>query len=472
MPPSQNAAVLFAGAGFIVASQVFLVRLAPALTHETAKDLSAVAPLILLIAIPAAASLWLAGRIARLSPTATAIIGIALLGVFIRLIWFGSPAPIENDFYRYLWDGAMLAHGFNPYTLSPAQVLDCAANGSLPPGAAGLAADGGEVLRRINFSEFRTIYPGTAQAAFAAAHLIAPWSLDGLRLVLFIADGATFLLLMSLMRVHGVNPLWAGLYWCSPFVSFTMIGITHADALIAPLLLGALLAQIRYRPFLACALLGLAAGVKLWPILIAPLLLRPHLVQSKRLIVAFACLGAATAVTVLPLVYSALAAGSGLTAYAGGWWNNNAIFAWAAVAAQAALPENAALTILRGGMAVIAAGMAIAVAFKPWKTPAALTSQALAVAATVFFCSPAQFPWYAGWFLPLAAVHRFWPLLATSALLPAYYLFFPLWGTAQYDLLAYGVAFVHAAPILLWLGWRAALPVWPQPALPDIQGSS
>ncbi|MBC8049780.1 MAG: DUF2029 domain-containing protein, partial [Chitinophagales bacterium] len=387
-----------------------------------------------------------------------------LLGLFIRLIWFGSPAPLENDFYRYLWDGAMLAHGFNPYTLSPAQVLDGVANSSLPHGVASLALESGELLRSIQFAELRTIYPGTAQTGFAAAHLIAPRSLDSLRLVLLLADGLTFLLLMSLMRVQTLNPLWACLYWCNPFVSFTMIGIAHADALIAPFLLGGLVAQIRGRSFLACALLGLAAGVKLWPILIAPLLLRPHLAQPKRLLIALACLGATMAVTVLPLIYSTLSEGSGLTAYAGGWWNNNAIFAWAAVGAQAVLPENTALTVLRGGMAAIAAAVAFGVAAKPWTTPAELTSRALAVAATVFLCSPAQFPWYASWFLPLAALHRFWPLLAMSALLPAYYLFFPLWGTAQYDLFAYGIAFVHAVPILLWLGWRGSLAVSPQQA--------
>ncbi|MBC8050321.1 MAG: hypothetical protein H7X92_09280, partial [Chitinophagales bacterium] len=119
----RNAAVVFAGAGFIAASQIILVRLAPGLTGVAAKDLVTVGSLILLIAIPTAISLWLVGRIASSFPTAAAMIGVALLGLFIRLIWFGSPAPLENDFYRYLWDGAMLAHGFNPYTLSPAQVL-------------------------------------------------------------------------------------------------------------------------------------------------------------------------------------------------------------------------------------------------------------------------------------------------------------------------------------------------------------
>ncbi len=464
-----NIAVLVC-AGVIAASQVALVAISPGITHETARDLAVIAPLILLVACPAALSLLLVAWLARSSQPASAMIGLALLGAFIRLIWFGSAPPVEDDFYRYLWDGAMLAHGFNPYTLSPAQILQGA--GAIPPDIAQLATEGREVLKAINFPELRTIYPGTAQGAFSIAHLIAPWSLDALRVVFLAAEGATVLLLISLLRVHGLNPLWAGLYWCNPFASFTMIGIAHADALIAPFLLGALLAQIRGRFLLAAMLLGLAAGVKLWPILLAPLLLRARLGSPKRLFGAMACIGAALAITTLPLIHSTLDAGSGLTAYAGAWWNNNAIFAWASVAAQSLLPEDAAMPILRAGVAAIAAGVALAVAIRPHETPSELTRRALLVAATAFFCSPAQFPWYASWFLPLATLHRFWPLLAVSVLLPAYYLFFPTWGTPGYDFFGYGLALIHALPVLAWLVWRALHAVRPSTASHDIRSGA
>src|SRR5437867_8427862 len=48
------------------------------------------------------------------------ILGCAML--FRVVLLFSTPIQ-EDDFYRYLWDGQMVAHGLNPYSVAPRTVL-------------------------------------------------------------------------------------------------------------------------------------------------------------------------------------------------------------------------------------------------------------------------------------------------------------------------------------------------------------
>jgi alpha-1,6-mannosyltransferase len=44
-------------------------------------------------------------------------------GIILRLIIFPADPIQEDDYYRYLWDGAVTAEGYNPYASAPAEVL-------------------------------------------------------------------------------------------------------------------------------------------------------------------------------------------------------------------------------------------------------------------------------------------------------------------------------------------------------------
>ncbi|MDZ4789981.1 MAG: glycosyltransferase [Hyphomicrobiales bacterium] len=451
-----NSETLLASGAAILASQAILVTLAPSLTHEAATSFGVILPLIALLSLPSLGTLLLTPVLIRCSRPITALVAMLILGAAIRVVWFGSLAPLEDDFQRYLWDGGLIAQGLNPYALSPQQVIDGLAQGSLSGSVAPLASEAKHVLDIINNHTLRTIYPGTAQAAFGLAHLIAPWSLDGLRLVFLTADAATVFLLIALLRALGRSPLWAALYWCNPFVSAMLIGTAHADVLIMPFVLGAILLHIRGHTAIPCAMIGLAAGVKIWPILLAPLFLRGALRWPWRLFAGLACVGVTVAATLAPLLLASLQPQSGLEAYASGWNNNNALFMWAFEGVAAFADAPTAQATLRVTMGVLATAIAVAVAFRPAASSEDFARRALVVAAAAFYCAPAQFPWYACWFLPLAALLQFWPLMVVSALIPAYYIFFTLWGTPDFPLFSHGVALVHAIPVMAWLIWRAA----------------
>jgi len=134
---------------------------------------------------------------------------------------------------------------------------------------------------------------------------------------------------------------------------------------------------------------------------------------------------------------------------------NNAPFAWIATAIASAGGWPLAQQLMRSLIAVAVAAVTLRLAWQSDGSPRAMASAALTVAATVFYLSPAQFPWYAVWFLPLAALTGSMPLLLASATLPAYYFFFPLWNSGRGDTFFFWVAFIHAAPVLIWLSVRA-----------------
>jgi hypothetical protein len=429
---SDGRILLLAG-GAVTVAQAGMVALAPALSDEA----KAPAPQILaFVGLGVLGGLaWFAsiGPLERVPPGRIVVGAVVLFGAAMRLIWLNTPVVLDTDALRYLWDGALAAQGISPWGAPPAA--------GVPPA---LGAEGAALLPQLRFAMLRTIYPATAQAAFLLAHVIAPWELLGLRLVALCAEAATVLLLVALLRRAGLPVMRAAVWWCCPLLPLVLINAAHVDALLPPLLLGALLATLGGRGITAGGLLGLAAGVKVWPLLLAPLLGR-WLPPGARW-PALLAFGLVAGLTLAPLLATAAATDAGLSAYARGWVVNNAPLAWV----RAALGAEAAQAI-RPLLALAAAAVALAVALRPHGNPSALVGSALIVAAATFYLSPAQYPWYAVWFLPFAVLLGCRALLLPAVLLPLYYLVFALRGPGPSAFFANAIAGLHLLPVLAWL---------------------
>jgi alpha-1,6-mannosyltransferase len=431
---------LAACAGLAAMAQAGMVLLAPALVDERAAAASAVGAFVALGLVAGLAWFAAIGPLGRLAPRAGAVAAVAGFGLLARLAWFGPEPVLDTDALRYLWDGGLAAQGVSPWGLPPAA-----------QDAAGLGPAAEALRGRLYFAGLRTIYPVTAQAAFLVAHWLAPWELAGLRLVMLAAEMGTVALLVLALRRLGLPPMRAAIWWTCPLLPVVLVGGAHVDALLPVLLLGALLATLAGRGVVAGVLLGLAAGVKVWPVLLAPLFGRA-LPAEARLPAALA-LGAVAAATLAPLLATAVAPDAGLIAYARGWLAGNAPFAWAV-----ALLGTGAEPALRAALAFAGAAIALAVAVKPPGDGGAMVARALVVAAAVFYLSPAQFPWYVVWFMPFATLLACRALLLPAALLPLYWLAVPLGAAGQGWVFSHLVAAVPLLAVLaaLALGRRRA----------------
>jgi hypothetical protein len=370
-------------------------------------------------------------------------------GLVARLVLMPSEPMLEDDYQRYLWDGAVVAHGHNPYAIAPATARAMGAR--TPIGK--LAADSGVIVPRINHPELRTIYPPVAQAAFALAHVMKPWSIVAWRVLLLACDLATLTLIIILLRAVGRSPLWAALYWWHPVVIKEFFNSAHMDAMLLPMVLGAVWLVWRNRPVEGSALLALAAGAKLWPAMLLPILLRPLLAEKGKLAAALSVFAIVLAACLWPILMGGLGDNSGFVAYAERWKTNSAhmqalepAVAWllAAIGLDGVSPALAA----RGLLAMVLATVVLALAWRSWSGCEELLRKcALAVAALVLL-APAQYPWYTAWLAPFLPFLPLQGFLLLSVTVPLYYTFFHLAGIERAELFRQYV---------VWMIW---VPVW------------
>lgn len=357
----------------------------------------------------------------------TAIPSIIAIGFAMRAIVMIAPPSLEDDFYRYLWDGAVTAHGLNPYRYSPTQVLWGSIGAeSVPQAFAQLASEAGSILERVNHPNLTTIYPPIAQLAFATAHGIAPWSTDSWRLVLLLGDVVTLVILLRLLSVLGLPSTAIAWYWWNPILLREIYGGAHMDVLALPFVVGAVLLATKKRFTLSMLALALAGGVKLWPIILAPILLRPLFATPKRLFLALGVFLATTALVWAPAVPSAFGRDSGLLAYTASWQNNAGAFALLEglcgnILARTGDRLYGAQPITRGVVAVVVLAWTVWLDRKPVTADRELPRRCFLAIAALFLLAPAQFPWYYVWLLPFLAIAPSVSLLSYSFLLPLYY---------------------------------------------------
>ena len=376
------------------------------------------------------------------------VICIVAAGLVARLALFASEPMLEDDYHRYLWDGAVTASGYNPYAISPHEVQRL---GGSDLGR--LAQEGGLTVKRINHAELRTIYPPVAQAAFALAHFFEPWSLASWRSVLLAFDFAALALILLLLRETGRSPLWSALYWWNPVVIKELFNSAHMDAVVLPPLLLALLFAGRGRHILATASLALAAGAKIWPVLLSPLVIRPLTADPRRLVGALLVFCGLLALLLAPILLAGIDATSGYCAYADRWQTNSALFPTLEQSAAALLgplgtPEASAGFTARILIALTLGLAAIALSMKPIEGTAELMGRASLLVAALVLLSPAQFPWYAVWYAPFLAFRPWAGMLLLAATMPLYYTFFHFAARDQVEIF-------HE--VVVWIIW---VPVW------------
>ncbi len=232
---------------------------------------------------------------------------VVLLLLTLRLIAVFAQPLLEDDHYRYLWDGYITATSGAPYAHAPAHFFSDA---TVPPAMQA-------VLNGINNPDIPTVYGPLLQAVFAACYKIAPASLIPLKIVLLIADLAVIGLL-ALAKVPGRLLL---IYAMHPVLMKESAFTAHPDILPGLLLLAAVLVWQRKYLFWAGVLVASAVAAKVSVIVALPLLLLNH--RGRPSIAAMA--GAIAGLAFWYGPFAALASGSelaGMGAFGRQWTFN------------------------------------------------------------------------------------------------------------------------------------------------------
>jgi alpha-1,6-mannosyltransferase len=378
---------------------------------------------------------------------------IVLLGLLLRLIMLGSTPMLAGDYNRSLWDGAVVAHGFNPYQFAPETVMTGAA---VPETLRQLAHESGAVIGRINHPSRPTLYPPVAEAAFALAYWLAPWSITALRLVLLAFDLATLALVVLLLRALNLPLLALAIYWWNPVLLKEIINSGHMDVMALPLVLAAVWLLVRVKPTRAFAALAGGVGAQIWPLALVPLTARAVSRRPKFLGLGLALFVLLAGLMFLPIYTGGREGLSGFWAYGRGWEMNDALFKlvfWGSTLAVKGLKlaPGTAPDLARLLVGVLLAAWVLWLSWHPVDDGLDLARRGLLILVALFFLSPTQFPWYFTWLLPFLVLGPRTSLLLLTALLPIYYLRYIFLAQGRAEIFDYGIVWLEYLPVWILL---------------------
>jgi alpha-1,6-mannosyltransferase len=343
--------------------------------------------------------------------------------VGFRVILLLSNPIQEDDFYRYLWDGQVVASGLNPYLVAPQAVREARAEDMLAQPYARIAQHTpgfAEILARVNHPEVPTIYPPLAQGLFGVSAAIAPGSLFVLRLLLLGFDLALCGFLIALLRELTLPPAFVILYAWSPLVIKETINSAHYDVLPTLWLMLALFLSVRGKVLLTYASLALAVLGKVYPLLLLPLFAFRtwHTHGNAWTIAGLAVTCLLILIGYAPFWQDGHALWEGTRVFAERWQTNSFLFPLIRMLVEERWIANAIVALLSAGVA-----LGTIVRFDLRDTHEFLWAVFL-VLGVMFLLSPVGNPWYLLWTVPLLCVFPLRAWLLLSGLLGLYYLYF------------------------------------------------
>ena len=185
---------------------------------------------------------------------------VFVLGIAGRLLFV--PYPVGNDIYRYVWEGLIQTHGFNPYVFSPDSEVLSAVRQS--------ASDFN--WQQINHKDLPAIYPPLVLLIFRLLAAVAPDPL--LFKTIFVLLDVGLLAVLAALLSERREPVAALLFYAAnPLVLLYVAGEGHYDGLQALLLFMAIYLVLRNRPALGFFVLGLAGMSKFFAFLALPFLI-------------------------------------------------------------------------------------------------------------------------------------------------------------------------------------------------------
>lgn len=375
---------------------------------------------MILLALAFAALGWTVLRCGRLG--APLLLGVAVL---LRLLLIPLPATLSDDVLRYLWDGKVIAAGFNPYALSP----DAQELGDLRDAE-------WEVMPH---RDVEAVYPPLALVFFSIAAAL-PRSLTVWKLMLVAVELLGCLVLLRLARRAGVGSRRVALYAWNPLVTLEVAGMGHVDALGVTLVLVTVWALAGRRGWAPAAAAG-AVLAKLVPVLALATWARR---ASRPWRFALLSLGG-IAVGLLPVIWATGGVPPGWVRFGVSWEFNGPLYEplWRLLEL---VRLDGAIKVALDGMKSLTGAHEFWNRFYPWVYPQLLAKGVLGVLlawllwrvwrdrqarieavtgrtfAALVLCSATVYPWYLLWMLPWAALtlQRAW--LALSALVLLSYL--------------------------------------------------
>lgn len=375
-------------------------------------------------------------------------------GLLFRVTLFFSQPIQEDDFYRYLWDGAVVAEGLNPYQFAPLSVRQPAdPAGTSLQAFVRLAEQDARlafVLARVNHPHIPTIYPPLAQVVFGLTAWVAPGSVSALRLVFLACDLGLCGVLLVLLRHLALSPLLLVVYAWSPLVIKETMNSTHYDVVPTFCLVLAVALMVKGRGVLAQLSLAAAALAKLYPLLLVPAFFaRMWKVHGQaHALLGLSVAGAALIVGYAPFWQVGGALWTGTRTFVEQWQANSLIFpGLVAAMGERWLANGLVLAVLAWAVLLLSTRSQL-------EDDRQFVGGSGLLLGVLFLLSPVGNPWYFVCLVPFLTVFPRRSGLLLSGLLCLYYVSFYYRYRGRLETWHIWLEYVPFYGLLAWEWWR------------------
>ncbi|MDD4991147.1 MAG: glycosyltransferase 87 family protein [Paludibacter sp.] len=194
---------------------------------------------------------------------------IMLWSVAFRLVFLLALPAFSDDYFRFIWDGQLLIHSYNPFNHLPPELMTTDLQRHIP-----LSAEVYSHINSLQRSNY-TCYPPFNQLFFAIAAFFGGNSIFGnmiaLRVIIILADvGSIYFGLKILKKLN--KPVSAmAIFALNPLVINELTGNLHFEGVMIFFLVVGLYLLLHNKNKISSIFIGLTASVKLLPLILLPL---------------------------------------------------------------------------------------------------------------------------------------------------------------------------------------------------------
>lgn len=164
----------------------------------------------------------------------------------------------SDDYYRYIWDGKVLANGINPYECAPSDsALSKLHSKTLPA--------------MVTYPDIKTIYPPLSVEIFYLGYMIGGESFWGIKILLFLFELFTLTGIFLILKQLKLPEKYLLIYLLAPLPIFQFLIDAHVDGFGLTFLIFSILFYLRKQPILSLIFIALSICVKPLGIILLPI---------------------------------------------------------------------------------------------------------------------------------------------------------------------------------------------------------
>jgi len=196
---------------------------------------------------------------------------LAILAIIFRLVFLVSLPELSQDYFRFIWDGRLIAEGWNPYQFIPNEIVD---KGEFSISKPTELIKGMGSLSASHYSNYGPLN----QLIFAIGGWLSAQSILGavviFRIIIILADLGTLFFGRKLLKSIGLPEYQIFWYILNPFIIIEMTGNLHFESVMVFFLLLSIYFLHKGNWIGSAILHGFSISVKLLPLLFLPLLFK------------------------------------------------------------------------------------------------------------------------------------------------------------------------------------------------------